>query len=317
MVKFYIGNDYGLVAFKATEEIDKENLVKIDFYSDDLSLLCEELSTFSLFDEEKNIIVYNYTPSFKKKKQTKEDDQLFQLLKEINASYNVSFVCESSITRASLDKVKELPVKIIEIKNLDEEECFSLFAQIARKYKKEINKDIFDAFFLQMPTEFDYKSKKTILTDYLRFVNESKKLITYPDKITVDVVKKLIIDKLDDNMFKICALILNNNRKEALKNYRELRMCERLPVELLLNMVSQFRFIALVFYLLDKGYSNDDIGKELDVKPGRIYYLKKDLPSCNYSEVENILYQLAKIEENSRIEQMDIDYQIEILIASR
>ena len=311
MIRFYFGTDQGRTSQVALNEIDHTNLVKIDLFKDSFQMVIDELSSFSLFDENKNMIVFNcdFISSLKTKNISKNDEEkLLLLLENISSDFNVSFVNNTKLSKNEfIEKLKKLSVKIIEINKLNEDEYYSLFSRIAKENNKEVNKEMFNEFF------------KRGNDDYLSFINEANKLFTYPDKITIDVIKKLITLKIEDNIFQLCNLILSRKKDEAIKAYRDLRFLNNDAISILLIMTSQFRFIYLVKYLNNKKYSNDEIANELTTKekkvnPGRIYYVLKDCTYYDYNMILSLLFELAKIEENIKLNQDNADYLLEFFI---
>lgn len=311
MIRFYYGSDLGKINAIALKEINNDNLIKIDLFKDSFKNVIDELSSFSLFDEEKNMIVYNsdfFSTNKSKIISKKDEENLILLLKDLPSSFNISFINLNKITKSSfLDELKKIDVKFIEVKEYSVDEYYALFLKLAKENNKEVDRKIFDEFFSR------------INNDYLTFINEANKLFTYPDKIDKEVISKLINMKVEDNVFSLCNLILSINKNEAIKCYRDLRFLNNDSLQLLLIMVSQFRFIAMVKYLSEKKMSNDEIASSLSLKDkkvssGRIYYVLKDTKNYQYKDIINILFRLAKIEEDIKLNLDNADYLLEMFI---
>lgn len=312
MKKIYSGNDNTLTYHKAIEDIEKENLVKIDLFKDSIQILFVECSSFSLFDDIKNIIVFNcdFLTNSKSKNSLskKEEERLINILKDLPSSFNLTIVLNSKLIKSPLlTELKKLPIQFIEVDELSDTDYYQLFNKLAKENNKNIDKIIYDEFI------------KRIDKHYLNFINEANKIFTYPDEITINVVKNLVTLKVEENVFNLCNLICKKDKVNAIKNYRDLRFLNNDPIQLLLIMTSQFRFIYLVKDLNDKKLNNDEIASELStygkkVTPGRIYYVLKNNSFNSKEDIENILLKLANIEENIKLNQDNADYLLEMFI---
>lgn len=312
MIKLYSGSDNTFSYHKAIQEIEKENLVKIDLFKDNIERLFDECSSFSLFDDIKNIIVFNcdFLNANKSKNSLskKEEERLINTLTNLPSSFNLNIVLNTKLINCSLlTELKKLPIKFIQVDELTDNDYYQLFNKLAKENDKKVDKTIYDEFI------------KRIDKQYLNFINETNKLFTYPDEITLNVVKNLVTLKIEENVFNLCNFICKKDKVNAIKNYRDLRFLNNDPLQLLLIMTSQFRFIYLVKYLNSKKFSNDEIANELStsgkkVTPGRIYYVLKDNSFNSKEDIENILLKLANIEENIKLNQDNADYLLEMFI---
>lgn len=312
MIKIYSGSDNTLTYHKAIEEIEKENLVKIDLFKDNIQILFDECSSFSLFEDIKNIIVFNCdllsTSKSKNSLSKKEEERLIKILQDLPSSFNLTIVLNTKLIKCTLlTELKKLNIKFIEIDELTDNDYYQIFNKLAKENNKKIDKSIYEEFI------------KRIDKQYLNFINEANKLFTYPDEITISTVKNLVTLKVEENVFNLCNLICKKDKVNAIKNYRDLRFLNNDPIQLLLIMTSQFRFIYLVKYLNSKKYNNDEIANELSivgkkVTPGRIYYVLKDNSYNSKEDIENILLKLAKIEEDIKLNQDNADYLLELFI---
>ena len=87
------------------------------------------------------------------------------------------------------------------------------------------------------------------------------------DKIITD---KDIIDcttqKIDLNIFTFIDNIINKNKKESIKTYKEMIKIGEEPIKIIVMLANQFRLMYQVKVLRKKGYNEDDMANILQVK---------------------------------------------------
>lgn len=308
MVCFYFGEDYGLTYKRSSDFFNGEEYKKIDLLKDGLGFLFDEISSFSLFDEKKNVLVFNCDFFSKKSILTDEKKEVFlSLISDYPEENSLIFVIDGKISKSSFyNELKKTGVLFKEVNSFTEEEYYLLFCKIAKDRNKDIDRELFDIFY------------KSVGNDYLKFINEAEKLFSYPDKIDKDVIFSLVSVTIEDNVFDLCNLIVKKRKKEALKRFRELRYLGYDALSLLLIILSQLRFIYLVKYLAEKRFSKDEIASELSseskkISSGRIYYILKDCLLSSF-EISSLLLKLGKIEEDIKVSADNPDFLLEMFI---
>ena len=131
---------------------------------------------------------------------------------------------------------------------------------------------------------------------------EVNKIKIYKDKdliITEDDIINLTSKNIESDMFALINYIVNKDKYNALLVYHELIKNNEEPVVMLINLSNKLRMIYQVKIFMKKGYSEADIAKILDVKPGALYYMRDSLRK--YDE-KRLIFLLEKLKE--------LDYKI-------
>lgn len=85
-----------------------------------------------------------------------------------------------------------------------------------------------------------------------------------------EVTKADIIDLaslyIEIDIFKFVENIINKNKTEAIKTYKELLKINEEPIKIIALLASKIRLMYQASILTSKGYSEDDISNQLDVK---------------------------------------------------
>lgn len=150
--------------------------------------------------------------------------------------------------------------------------------------------------------------------DISKFLNEAEKLSLFSQNIEVDDVKKLVCLKLEDNAFAIVDYLINNNIRDALKLYYDLRINKEEPVRLISLIASQFRFLMQVQFLKEKGKNVDEICAELKAKSFRVKKNIQYLIKINKYQIINILNQLYYLDYGIKSGKLDPYYNFELFI---
>ena len=237
---------------KKKEKIEDINISK---YSEDDNIenIIEDASTISLFDSKKLIIVENEL-LFNGKK-TIDTSNLENYISNYNPNTILIFISYSDTidSRKKLFKLindKGKVEKLNQINNIND-------------YIKTLFKDY----------KISNNSIKLLVkrtgNDIDRIYQEANKIMIYKinDKIITD---KDIIDcttqKIDLNIFTFIDNIINKNKKESIKTYKEMIKIGEEPIKIIVMLANQFRLMYQVKVLRKKGYNEDDMANILQVK---------------------------------------------------
>lgn len=325
MISVFFGPDEGLSEAKAKERLLSRNegrlpddLIKYDGYKDSVSDLIADCQSLSLFGGRKTILCTNCyylteTPKTQKgsiKEADQDYDGLASYIKDPSPDTDLIMVANGPLgaKNSLVQALKDIAADFNNCYLLNEEDYVSFAFREAKDQNKTIDRNA--ALML-------YERSNN---DYLTFVNSLKKVLLYSDKVDISVVAKLVIKPLEDNIFEIVSSLVRGDTKKALKTYQDLREAGNIPLSILPAMVSQFRFMALVKYLIEEGYGDDSIAKELSgkgvrINPKRLYYTRKDTRSFSYHAFVRILNDLGHIEEDVKVSLDDADNRLELFIA--
>jgi len=129
--------------------------------------------------------------------------------------------------------------------------------------------------------------------------NELDKLINYVgDKglITVDVVNKVVVKEIQNDVFALANAIIDHNRPKVINLYRDLTKIGN-DVNFLFALVAKsMRELLAVSLMLKNGYKQQEVANTLNVSSGKAFYLVKNARSMNLSTIEKYVQKLGELD---------------------
>ena len=80
------------------------------------------------------------------------------------------------------------------------------------------------------------------------------------------------------------------------------------------DLSNQFRLLYQIVYLAKSGYTNEEIAKELGIKEGRVYVLKKYMYAMSLKEILSTLDNLYELDYNIKSGQVDRIFAFEMFL---
>ena len=254
---------YGLENFFIDKEIkniindgkfDDISISRYDLENDLLNSIIDDANTISLFDSNKLIIVDN---AFIFSRTTKKIDNI-ELIEEYLSNPNPNTTIIFIDRLENIDSVKKI-VKAIKSKGIIKE-----FNPL-----KNINNSVKEMFG-------DYKIDNGTLDYFINRVGSNLKIISSEiDKLKLYKLDDKIITKEDINnisteninvdIFKFVDDIINKNKKDAIKSYRELLKINEEPIKIIAILSSKFRLMYQACTLTKKGLTEDKISEILGI----------------------------------------------------
>ena len=250
--KFLIDKEIKNIISK--NKVDEINISKYDLEINSLNEILDDANTVSLFSNNKLIIVENaYIFSRVQNKKIDNIEILENYLK--NSSDTIIIFINNN---EKLDNVKKI-VKLIKEKGVIKE--FNPLKNINNTVK-----NMFD----------DYKISDSCINLLIDRVGnslellyqEAEKLKIYKinDKIITNKdIEDLVIEKINVDIFKFVDDIINKNKKEAIKTYKELLKLNEEPIKIIALLASKFRLMYQANKLAKKGYTEESISEMLKV----------------------------------------------------
>lgn len=128
----------------------------------------------------------------------------------------------------------------------------------------------------------------------LHIQTETEKLCLYSQHVTIEEVRRLVSEPLEENAFALTNALLKKDLAKVLSIYQDLITKNEEPVRLIAMIASSLRLLYQVTLLDRKGYNDQEIAKYLDVNPFRLRYVRMD--SKNF-ELDDLLSLLAKLSD--------------------
>ncbi|MBR6689983.1 MAG: DNA polymerase III subunit delta [Bacilli bacterium] len=285
--------------------IEEINISKYDLELNSLNEILDDANTVSLFSNNKLIIVENaYIFSRVQNKKIYNIEILENYLK--NSSDTIIIFININ---EKIDSVKKI-VKLIKEKGVIKE--FNLLKNINTTVKS-----MFD----------DYKisdSSINLLIDRVGnslelIYQEVEKLKIYKinDKtITNKDIEDVVVENISIDIFKFVDDIINKNKKEAIKTYKELLKLNEEPIKIVALLASKFRLMYQASILAKKGYTEESISEILKVHKYPVHLAIVSGYKYNSDILLKYLNDLADLDIGIKTGEKDKELALELFILS-
>ena len=291
-------------------ENDEMNLVKFDASNVLIQEIVDEANYIPLGYDHKIVIADNCYFLLKSKPRNKiESEQNYSEL--TNFLLHPSDDCDLILTVPSLAisktsdiyKTIEKMGKIVEIPDLDQ-----------NGWKDGVRRYCLENAKLKIDQDALTELADRTAGDVALLQTSVAKLSLYTDHVTYDDVVLMVTRPLEDNTFLIFNHLISGHNTDAIKLFRDLRVSNVEPVTLISMLGNQFRLLDQVFYLYKNGKTDDEIAKELNIKPGRVYILKKNLNMISEKAIHRTLNDLFDLDLEIKSGLVDRFYAFELFL---
>ncbi|MHB1864926.1 MAG: DNA polymerase III subunit delta [Candidatus Saccharimonadales bacterium] len=263
------------------------NLLKINGSDIQLEELKTELSSYSLFSNDKLIILFE--PS-----KTKGFDEYIQS-KEFNLpdSFKLIIVEPSLDKRKSYYKFLKAKTTFKQLDKLALAELYSWVITYTKDRGGSISND--DARYL---TEL-------VGDDQFMLASEINKLIIYSESVTRDSIDLLSVPSASSTIFELLDAAFNFNIKGALTIYAEQRL-QKVEPEQILAMIS-WQLNTLALYLTSKSLSSSEILAKSGLSPYTLNKARNTARKLTIGRVKQFVNELAVLDMASKTINLDLD----------
>ena len=302
------------IAKQSLPERDEMNFVRYDGNSTLVQEFIDDANYVPLGYDKKVVAVDNCYFLMKPRPRNKiESDQDYKAL--INYLKNPNPDCDLILTvpNTSIDtngeifKIIKDYGKITELKDPDAKEWNKYVKVTVEEYLKKNPGGRIDSDALLELTD-------RTAGDIPLLRNSVIKLFLYTNHVTYEDVILMVTRPLEDNTFQIFNYLLDNKNEQAVGLFRDLRVNNVEPVTLIGMLANQFRLLNEVVYLSKKGYSNEEIGAELNIKPIRAQILKRQTYSMNEKAIHRTLDDLFNLDLQIKSGLVDRFYAFELFL---
>ncbi len=234
--------------------IDNINISRYDMEENTIKEILEDALAISLFSNDKLIVVDNAFMFSRVQKKIDGIDLLEDYLNKENKTTNIIFIDRNE----KLDSIKKI-VKLIKEKGVIKE--FNTL--------KNINNTVKEMFG---DYKIDYNAINILIdrvgNDLELIHSEVEKLKLYKineNEITVKDIDDLVVENTNVDIFKFVDDIINKNKKNSIKAYKELLKLNEEPIKIVALLSSKFRLMYQASKLAKKGYTEDAISEILNV----------------------------------------------------
>ena len=263
------------IAKQSLPERDEMNFVRYDGNNTLVQEFIDDANYVPLGYDKKVVAVDNCYFLMKPKPRNKiESDQDYKVLVSYLKNPNPDCDLILTVPTTTLDTNNEIykllldRAKITEIKDPDTKEWNKYVKTTVEDYIKK-NPDC------RIDSDALIELTDRTAGDIPLLRNSVIKLFLYTKHVRYEDVLLMVTRPLEENTFQIFNYLLNNENEKAIGLFRDLRVNNVEPVTLISMLANQFRLLNEVVYLSKNNYSNDDIAKELAIKPIRAQILKR------------------------------------------
>lgn len=285
---------------------DSNNAFRYNLEFDSLDEIIEEATYFSMFEEQKYLIIKSSETLFNSKNKN-GFPHLEKYLENPNPYTTIIFTSEVKIDeKTSLSKLfKENDNKIITIKNLTIKE---IYAKLEEFFKKD--KYIIDSKSL-------YYIINNSLNNYdLSYNNALKIKLYYLDNKNIlykDVVE-LTSSSLEDNNFKFVDAVIKRDIKLSLKILNDL-LLNKVDITILLTLLfREYKLMAQAFCLEKENLRKDEIAKRMRLQSWQLDKVITNNYNYHETEVWELLDKIRIADEQIKSGKISPNLAIEMFI---
>ncbi len=301
--KFLIDKEIKNIISK--NNIEEINISKYDLEINNLNEILDDANTVSLFSNNKLIIVENaYIFSRTQNKKIDNVEILESYLK--NSSDTIIIFINNN---EKIDSVKKI-VKLIKEKGVIKE--FNPLKNISGTVKS-----MFD----------DYKISDSAINLLIDRVGnnleliyqevEKLKIYKIDDKIITNKdIEDVVVENINIDIFKFVDDIINKNKKDAIKTYKELIKLNEEPIKIVALLASKFRLMYQASKLAKKGYTEEDISSILGVHKYPVHLAIISGYKYNSEILLKYLNDLADLDIGIKTGEKDKELVLELFILS-
>lgn len=302
------------IAKQSLPERNEMNFVRYDGNNTLIQEIIDDANYIPLGFDRKVVAVDNCYFLIKPKPRNKiESDQdykvLFSYLRNPNPDCDLILTVPTSEidTNGDLFKLIKEVGKITEIKDPDAKEWNQYVKATVNDYIKKNPGNRIDNDALM---ELVDRTQGDI--PLLR--NSVIKLFLYTNHVRYEDVLLLVTRPLEDNTFQLFNYLLNNEIEKAIGLFRDLQVSNVEPVTIIGMLANQFRLLNEVVFLSKKGYDNDSIAKELNIKPIRVQILKRQTYAMSEKAIHRTLDDLFNLDLKIKSGLVDRFYAFELFL---
>lgn len=262
--------------------------------------IVDELTTVSLFDETKLVIVRNAEGLL-----SKSDRAFLELLKAMNDQNSSNILI--LVFMGSVDVSNEQYQKLKRFSSVFEAKTKNInLEEYAKQLFKEEGYEI-DLDTIKLLVSYaDSFSKLRGYMDQLECYKAEEKKITSKD------VTLLIPEPLDDNVYSLIDAVLTNNKRLMLKGYQDMKLRSMQASNLISLLINKFQELYNVNILIKAGMNQASLAELFHISSGRAYYMVKNAKEHSLETIKSHLEQLNTLDYQIKSGKIDGNLGLEL-----
>lgn len=321
MVYFAYGNQSFMLKNRTKKIIgevfkdEEQNVVKIDYAEQGVEAIIDEAMQLSLSFAKKLIIVENSVFLNGEKKTALKNDQLDELMRCLEEITNDPEEMTSILFTLNEDKADD---KSKLYKFISTHGGVFVLTELTEKDWPIYVFKYFDKRGYVISNDAIKELVTRVHGDVNIFSNEANKLLMYCEdkKIDLEDVLEIVPRNLEDDSFKILNALLTNNKNEALQIYRDLRLKNIEPVQLISLFSSSILYMLNVKNLTMQNIKNDEIAQITKSSTGRVYMTQKNIKNVKKEFLEAKIEELYNLDKDIKHSNVDRFYAFELYLTN-
>lgn len=271
-----------------------------------------EADTIPFFTERKLVIAKNamiFKASDREKEKITHDLKRFEQYMSNPAPFSVVVMIapyEKLDERKKFTKVAKANACVVEAVAPEERDLAVWITSRVQELGKSIDDEAIGALL------------NLVGTNMLQLNLEVEKLALYLGadgvEITEVMVNELVAKTLEQDAFKMVDAYFANDEATALEIYHDLLLQKQEPIMLVGLLASTVRLMNHSYYLQSKGYSQQQIAKQLKAHPYRIKMLLQKRNRPTEEQLLRALYALSKVDEALKTSSGNRERHLELFI---
>lgn len=303
------GDSAKLVNDKIKSLIGANNAISFDMLQTSIEEVVEEAATFSLFADQKYLILKNSHVIFSKISESNKELFIRYLQSPNDLTTLILVSSETPKADNEIYKVLKTNHSVTNIKNPTIREVYSFIEQYFKENDLMITKDMI------------YYIINNSLNNYDMALNEAKKIVMYysnknAKKTNTTDIQNIVYTSNENNIFHFTNEVLAKNLDSSLEMLNSLKLYKVEPVVIYAALAKELRNLYNVKILTSMNYNVESIADELGIKDWQIKKLQDRMYLFKEKEIRRILLKLGKLDYDYKRGQVPGYTGLELLLIS-
>ncbi|EIE40743.1 DNA polymerase III subunit delta [Mycoplasmopsis canis] len=280
--KFFINKNIN----KIKNEFPDESIVIFESNSD-LNEIIESISTKSLFDQKKLIILNNIEILNASKLTKKEESIIKKLIYVLSNEKDNEIVFVNETNKLSSNLLIDFLINNsvnIECKKMEKKDLINQLTILVQEKNVKFSYTNINVFLEKMPNDLQI------------IMNEFNNLVSNYNEITFEIIEDIISKYAKNDVFSFLASIETYDLKHIYSKYLERVSEGDDPLILIGQLGSIFNDCIAYYYMSKLGMNNVEISKKLKQPDWKVKKISGILRNLSFSKIKKITKELAKID---------------------
>lgn len=267
-----------------------DNIITFNMDENTMNEILEEASYFSMFDDQKCIVVKNAkifgsSKSSDSNKSKEDTNKLLKYLECENKNTKLIFVYNGKVdTKKKVYNVLKEAGNVFSYPTVTKTEMKNELYKIAKNCNYQIDDNTLWYIINNTLGNFDLA------------INELNKIMLYysnPCAIKYEDVTNLVSKNIEDNNFKLVDFIIQRDLENSLRMLNELKILKVEPNVIISLIYREFRFMLMILLYESSKCATSDILHNLGLADWQYKKIKNNLRNYNLREIKEEIVKLS------------------------